>query len=90
MATINDNERKVLEVLNSLTRRDGEACITFKLLGDKAKMDIKAVRRSCRSLRRKGFAEFHSGLMDEEGMAAGSGYCVSEEGEIFFDGLLKK
>jgi hypothetical protein len=38
------------------------------------------VRRSVRALFRKGLAEFHRGLSDEDGEFAGAGYCISEEG----------
>lgn len=75
---INDNERKILERLIE----DEECAYYFKsLTGDG--MDIKAVRGACRSLARKGLAEYHRGLFNDDGMAAGSGYGITAEGMAF-------
>lgn len=43
-------------------------------------LDRKTVRRCCRSLKRKGFAVFESGLWSDEGEVAGSGYCSTRKG----------
>ena len=43
-------------------------------------LTLKEVRRSCRSLKKKGLAEFYRGLFDEDGKAAGSGYCATRKG----------
>lgn len=80
---LNENERRVLEVLANDSLRDGEMCITFDWIEGETKLNTKDVRRSCRSLRKKGFAEFYRGLMTEDGEVAGSGYCVSRAGEAF-------
>lgn len=81
--TLNENERKVLAVLDEVTDTWGERCITFSWIIDDAKLTLKEVRRACRSLRRKGLAEFYRGLMDEDGRVAGSGYCISKSGKAF-------
>lgn len=80
---INDNERKVLTVLDEVTDTWGERCLPFSWIIDGENLDLKAVRRACRSLRKKGLAEFHRGLMDEDGQVAGSGYCISKAGKAF-------
>jgi hypothetical protein len=78
--TINDNERKVLEHLAS----DDECSFYFRSIVDTARgLDLKTVRRCCRSLARKGLAEFHRGLFDEDGMVAGSGYAITQDGKRF-------
>ena len=82
---LNDNEKNVLTALAECTRSGGELCMAFKSIASYTEPDLdeKAVRRACRSLKVKGFAEFHRGLMDDDGKVAGSGYCVSDEGEAF-------
>jgi len=80
---INPTEHAVLEVLEANSRRDGELCITFSWIADDAKLALKEVRRACRSLKKKGLAEFYRGLMTEDGEVAGSGYCVSKAGEAY-------
>lgn len=51
-------------------------------------LDRNVVRRCCRSLARKGYAEFARGLWDEGGEPAGSGYRASATGQqiIFGNG----
>lgn len=77
----NKNELKVLTKLAEATP-GGELCVSFSYLQEEG-LDYKAVRKACRSLKKKGLAEFHRGLMDDDGMAAGSGYCVTRAGEAF-------
>ena len=45
------------------------------------KLEKTQVRRSVRSLARKGLAEFVRGLFDDDGMVAGSGYCCTRAGK---------
>lgn len=78
---LNENELRCLEILHEITEPAGERCVPFSYIaGDPPELDIKAVRRACRSLRRKGLAEYVRGLFNEDGMVAGSGYCISTEG----------
>ena len=79
MINLNANEERVLRLLEENTSTHGEMCCSFKHLADD-KEDIKFIRRGCRSLRRKGLAEFYRGLMNEDGEVAGSGYCIHPEG----------
>ena len=55
-------------------------CLNFKTIKFHTGFDVKIVRRTCRSLKRKGLAEFHNGLWTEDGEPAGSGYCASPAG----------
>ena len=43
-------------------------------------MDMPAARRAVRALVRSGHAELVRGLMDDEGMLAGSGYSITRQG----------
>lgn len=80
---VSENELKVLEVLNELTRTHGETCIAFDYILGETKLPLKEIRNACRSLTKKGLAEFYRGLMTEEGEVAGSGYCISYEGQKY-------
>lgn len=80
---INANERAVLTALDEATSGQ-DMCVSFSYLADEGRT-IKDVRRACRALRRKGLAEFHRGLMNDDGEVAGSGYCISPAGEAFLN-----
>lgn len=73
-----DNERKVLKALNY--NEDGTCFSGFAFLQDETGLDRKAVRRACRSLKRKGLAQFATGLWTEDGEPRGSGYAATKEG----------
>ncbi len=78
---INENEKKVLIFMaESYDSFGGGGCYYFKTIADDVKLEIKQVRRACRSLKKKGFAEYIRGLFDEDGMVAGSGYCCTNKG----------
>lgn len=80
-AKINPRERRVLEVLAAALGDDcGFACLNFAGIGRRAKLDRKFVRRACRSLARKGLAEYHRGLWNWDGEPAGAGYCATKAG----------
>lgn len=76
-------ERTVLAVLANTGL---DACLSFegirqRLRGESGReLDRSRVRRSCRALARKGLAEYHCGLWNDEGEPAGAGYCVSKAG----------
>lgn len=86
MTTLNENEKRVLTVLVAA----GDSYLGFGYLGfagigarleddHSIKLDRKAIRRACRSLKRKGLAEFCRGLWTEDGEPAGSGYAATKE-----------
>lgn len=80
---LNDNERKVLEALIQVA---GEGCLSFAGVSERVEinhdelMDRAIIRRACRSLARKGLAEFHRGLWSDDGEPAGSGYGATKAG----------
>lgn len=83
---LNPNELKILESLNEIRSESEEGtCCGFDWIRQGTGLDRAAARRACRSLARKGFAEFHRGLMDDEGKVAGSGYCISVAGEAYLN-----
>ena len=73
-----DNERKVLGALNF--SEDGHCFCGFAWLMEETGLDRKAVRRACRSLKKKGLAQFARGLWNEDGEPCGSGYAATEQG----------
>ena len=76
---LNENEKKALECLAEEYGSE-QNCMYFRTIAEKTKLDLKQVSRACRALRKKGLAEYMMGLFDDEGKAAGSGYCATEEG----------
>lgn len=78
-AKLNDNEYAVLSVLAEEWNSEMN-CYYFRYLVEKTKLELKVVRRSCRSLAKKGLASYERGLFDLEGRAAGSGYCATRAG----------
>lgn len=82
MIKLNENEIKVLYMLARMWSDSwGESSFTyFRYIVEETKLELKVVRRACRSLRRKGLAEFMRGLMDDEGQVAGSGYGATQAG----------
>jgi len=77
---VNPIEQQVLNVLASGSDEYGY----FSFAGIKARggleLDVKQIRRACRSLKRKGLADFCSGLWDDDGRPAGSGYGATRAG----------
>jgi hypothetical protein len=71
---------QVLEWLADNTRPDGEMCYGFRPIVRDTGLERKQVRVACRLLKRKGHAEFHTALCDEDGYFHGSGYCISRAG----------
>lgn len=87
MIKLNENEEKVLRHLTELYSDSwGEDAYTyFRYIVEGTKLELKVVRRACRSLARKKLAEFMRGLMDDEGQVAGSGYGATQEGRDWVD-----
>jgi hypothetical protein len=80
MSTLNANEAKVLVELASRYSYEGFGYSGFTPISVETGLDRKAVRRACRSLARKGLAEFGRGLWTEDGEPAGSGYAATKQG----------
>lgn len=77
---VNEKERKILEKLADEWHPDEWHAYSFKSLAKQTEMDVKDVRRACRSLARKGLAVYERVLVDMDGIPAGAGYRASEEG----------
>lgn len=77
---ISQHEEEVLEFLAGASS-DCSQCSYFIQISEGTGLDVKLVRRSCRSLRRKGLVEFWRGLMTDDNEVAGSGYCISDKGK---------
>ena len=76
---ISERERKCLEYLASIFENEGN-CTYFRVIAEYTKLTEKQVKRSVRSLARKGLAKYERGLFDDDGFTAGSGYRATEEG----------
>jgi Helix-turn-helix domain len=77
--TLNKDETTVLRFLGKYYNGEG-GCFPFEPICQATRLNRARVRRACRSLKRKGFAEFYSGLWSDDGLPAGSGYCCTESG----------
>lgn len=78
---INEKERKVLELLvESYHGTDDWGALYMRAIVAGTDFELHQVRRSVRSLARKGYAQYERGLVDEDGMMAGAGYRATEEG----------
>ncbi len=83
---LNENEARVLgQLVEYYEHNEDYAYVSFSPLMTHLKLDRAAVRRACRSLKRKGFATFLTGLMTEDGEFAGAGYSATEEGVKFLN-----
>lgn len=73
---LSDAESLVLGRLFYRTHPYGEMCTDFATLSAYTDMSRADVRTTCRMLRDKGLAEYHSGLMTENGssVALGTAY----------------
>ena len=80
MSDLNRDHLAVLNALDTLTRPHGEMCVGFVPMMECVEMERAEIRRLVRFLARRGHAEFHRGLMTEEGELAGAGYCITPEG----------
>lgn len=75
------NEIKALKALGEAYNEYEEFCyLSFKGIARRSGLDPKIVRRTVRSLARKGFAEYGRGLWNDDGEMAGSGYCCTKAG----------
>lgn len=79
---VSERELQALKTLEEYYSEDF-GCLSFKTISEESGLDLKYVRRTVRSLARKGLAEYVRGLFTEEGMAAGSGYCCTTEGVAY-------
>lgn len=88
VSILNPNEVKVLAALTSVYDGEGFGFFCFRAIGRRARVNRKIVRRSCRSLARKGLAQFSRGLWSEDGEPRGSGYAATKAGSERADAKL--
>lgn len=75
------NEKQALAALASAyVESDGFCYLSFAGIASRSGLDPKLVRRTVRSLARKGFAQYCRGLWTEDGEVAGSGYACTQAG----------
>lgn len=75
---LNENEKKVLAFL--VAHCDYGQASSFAPIMECWQLSRPDVRRACRSLRRKGLAEYWRGLWTEYGDPAGAGYGATAKG----------
>ena len=75
-----EGQQRCLDVLQELTRPNGEMCTPFAPIQNHTGYDRRTVRRYVRALARKGLAEYFRGLCTEDGELAGAGYCITVAG----------
>lgn len=78
---LNANERRVLIILADARDDDDVFCyLDFAHIAANTQLDRRIIRRACRSLARKGYAEYCKGLWSDDGMPAGAGYSATKKG----------
>lgn len=77
-AKLSDLERRVL--VWAAYSGGEEWAFPFRRIGEDLGLKTGTVRSACQSLARKRLMEFKRGLLDEDGMAAGSGYGCTRAG----------
>lgn len=83
---LNPIENKVLAFL--ATGGEDFGFFSFSTISEYVREKRAAVRRACRSLKRKGLAKFGMGLWTDDGGPAGSGYAATAEGKARADSKL--
>lgn len=72
------NELSVLKVLRQARDSYLDFCyMDFRAICRRTKLNRATVRRACRSLARKGYAQYGKGLWNDQGTPAGSGYAAT-------------
>lgn len=88
---LNADERSVLRALAStFCDYGGFGFLGFAAISRRAKMDRARTRRACRSLARKGLAEFQRGLWTDDGHPGGSGYGATKAGAALVERPLSR
>ena len=80
-----EGQQKCLEALADLTSPYGELCVPFAPVERATGYERKIVRRYIRALARKGLAEYHRALCNEDGEFCGAGYCITKEGQAILE-----
>jgi len=77
--SISEREMKALNALASVYGHDGDY-LNFDGIAGRSGLDRLHVRRTVRSLARKGLAEYGKGLWTDDGTPAGAGYRCTAAG----------
>lgn len=77
------NERAVLAALAAAG--DSFGVLSFRGIAARVRLPRSEIRLACRSLRRKGLAEFYRGCWTEDGEPYGSGYAATTAGRAVAD-----
>lgn len=79
----NKDELKVLRALDAHYDDTWSfGFVSFRTVCKRTKLPRAVVRRYCRSLARKGMAEYANGLFTEDGEMAGAGYSATRAGHV--------
>lgn len=87
---LNANEMKVLRFLVRQYSDVGAGFSHFAHIGKGVRLPRAEVRRACRSLKRKGLAEFKNALWYEDGGMYGAGYAATRGAEMMLTHREKK
>jgi hypothetical protein len=88
--TISDREKKVLEWYVDKFKYDEDIVFTMKHNNEEMGLEYSQLRRSVRSLARKGMMELIRGLINDDGILCGSGYIPTDYGVKVIEESLKK
>lgn len=66
--------------MHRLCKGDTDLFFPFKVLERETRYNRELVKGLCRSLKLQGYADFQSGLMDDEGAFIGTGYGLTKAG----------
>lgn len=75
-------ERTALMALYSVWYGGEAWCLSFRAIEMRTEIPKRFVRGTVRRLAQRGLAEYRRGLFDCDGMAAGSGYCLTDKGAV--------
>lgn len=84
-ATVTANEREAL--LGLAGTHPFEEFRTFKGVANRCALAPHLIRRTVRSVARKGLAVYSNGLWDDDGRPAGAGYALTDAGQKLSDSL---
>jgi len=88
---MSERERKVLEAMGLCYAGNPDySYMTFATIAADSGIDLKHIRRTVRSLARKGWAEYGKGLCDEDGEFRGAGYRCTLDGFIEYRKLIEE
>jgi glutamyl/glutaminyl-tRNA synthetase len=65
------------KVVRAFLKTDYDMCYSYSWFEFETKLDRKILEKEIKELKRLGYVEYHKGLLDDDGMAAGSGFGVA-------------